>query len=73
LDRLALPAERLEAAGETGVRDADALRRHPACYYRRETLLPRHKRNYALLEVLFGGVEKPVFTSASAHNHLITL
>lgn len=73
IDRLALPAERLEGAGETGVRDADALRRHPACYYRRETLLPRHKRNYALLEVLFGGVEKPVFTSASAHNHLITL
>lgn len=52
---------------------APDLCRHPACYYRREQLLPQHKRNYALLEVLFGGVEKPVFTSASAHNHLITL
>nr|MBP6501029.1 alkaline phosphatase family protein [Thauera sp.] len=49
------------------------LYRHPDCYYRRDKLLPQHKRNYALIEVLFGGVEKPVFTSASAHNHLITL
>lgn len=71
--RLGLPVERLAGVEEAGVHDADDLYRHPACYYRRETLLPRHKRNYALIEVLFGGVEKPVFTSASAHNHLITL
>lgn len=73
IERLGLPAERLESVGVAGVHDAADLCRHPACYYRREQLLPQHKRNYALLEVLFGGVEKPVFTSASAHNHLITL
>ncbi|MCU0836779.1 MAG: alkaline phosphatase family protein [Chromatiaceae bacterium] len=70
--RLGLPVETLAGAG-IGLPDAEALYRHPAGYYRRETLLPRHRRNYALIEILFGGVEKPVFTTASAHNHLITL
>lgn len=70
---LGLAVEALPSASETGIADSDALYRHPACYYRRETLLPRHKRNYDLIEVLFGGVEKPVFTTDSAHNHLITL
>ena len=73
IGRLGLPVERLEGIDEAGVRDAESLYRHPDCYYRRDKLLPQHKRNYALIEVLFGGVEKPVFTSASAHNHLITL
>ena len=73
IGRLGLPVEALRGAEEAGVHDAAALYAHPASYYRRETLLPQHKRNYALIEVLFGGVEKPVFTSASAHNHLITL
>ena len=72
LERLGFPSERLAGAEEAGVTDARELYRHPACYYARDTLLPRHKRNYALIEILFGGVEKPVFTSASAHNHLIT-
>ncbi len=71
--RLGLPVERLTGTEGSGLTDAAALYRHPAGYYRRETLLPRHKRNYALLEILFGGVEKPVFTTDSAHNHLITL
>ena len=73
IERLGLPAEVLAGAEDTGIADARALYRHPASYYRRETLLPRYKHNYALLEVLFGGVEKPVFTTDSAHNHLITL
>ena len=71
--RLGLPDEPLAGGEVHGVDSARALYRHPACFYRRETLLPRHPRNYALIEVLFGGVEKPVFTSDSAHNHLITL
>lgn len=73
IERLGLPSERLEGIDEAGVRDAEGLYRHADCYYRRDRLLPQHKRNYALIEVFFGGVEKPVFTSASAHNHLITL
>ncbi|MDX5408989.1 MAG: alkaline phosphatase family protein [Thauera sp.] len=73
IGHLGLPVERLEGIEEAGIADADALYRHRYGYYRRDQLLPQHKRNYALIEVLFGGVEKPVFTSASAHNHLITL
>mgnify|MGYP001336672660 CR=1 FL=1 len=71
--RLGLPVERLEGIEEAGISDARALNQHPDCYYRRDKLLPQHERNYALIEIFFGGVEKPVFTSASAHNHLITL
>ncbi|MGB5200283.1 MAG: alkaline phosphatase family protein, partial [Sedimenticolaceae bacterium] len=71
--RLGLPVEALSGAGETGLTDSDALYRHPAGYYHREKLLPRRRRNYALIEMFFGGVEKPVFTTDSAHNHLITL
>lgn len=75
---LDLPPEQLAgiddaSLADPSVTDAAALYAHPACYYRREQLLPQHRRNRALIEILFGGVEKPVFTTASAHNHLITL
>ncbi len=73
VERLGLPAEALRDLEVEGLTDAEGLYRHPACYYRRETLLPRRKRNYALIEILFGGVEKPVFTTANAQNHLVTL
>ena len=73
IPRLGLPNEILAEGGLSGLADAAALYRHPAGYYRRESLLPRHKHNYALREILFGGVEKPIFTTDSAHNHLITL
>lgn len=71
--RLGLPGEILTGTEQSGLNDAGDLYQHPAGFYRRETLLPRHKRNYAIVELLFGGVEKPVFTTDSAHNHLITL
>lgn len=71
--QLGLPLEQLAGIADPSVTDAAALYAHPACYYRREQLLPQHRRNRALIEILFGGVEKPVFTTASAHNHLITL
>ncbi len=76
---LGLPHETLPEGALTGIDSAQALYRHPAGFYRRETLLPRQARKaerphqFALAELLFGGVEKPVFTTDSAHNHLITL
>lgn len=73
IERLGLPEESLPELTQSGVFDAHSLYAHPDCYYRRERLLPRQRHNTALLEVLFGGVEKPIFTSANAHNHLITL
>ncbi|MGE4406360.1 alkaline phosphatase family protein [Pseudomonas sp.] len=68
--RLGLYGERLEGAV---VDDSEALFAHPATYYRREQLLPAFKSNEALRERFFGGVEKPVFTTANGQNHLISL
>lgn len=68
--RLGLYGECLEGAV---VSDSEGLYTHPASYYRREDLLPAFKSNDALRERFFGGVEKPIFTTANAHNHLVTL
>ncbi|SES21536.1 alkaline phosphatase D family protein [Halopseudomonas bauzanensis] len=68
--RLGLYGESLEGAVVT---DSEELYAHPAGYYRREELLPAFKSNEALRERFFGGVEKPIFTTANAHNHLVTL
>jgi hypothetical protein len=73
IERLGLPVERFPEPRERGLADSAELYAHPAGYYRRERLLPRRKRNRALVDVLFRGVEKPVFTTVNAHNHLITL
>lgn len=73
IERLGMPVELLQGIESAGVAHADDLYRHPDTYYHRERLLPNQKRKRALIEVLFGGVEKPVFTSDSAHNHLVTL
>lgn len=68
--RLGLYGEQLECAV---VGHSDELMNHPATYYRREQLLPAFKSNEAVRERFFGGVEKPIFTTASAHNHLVSL
>lgn len=68
--RLGLADETLEGAT---VSDSQALYAAPESYYYRETLLPDITSNAALRERFFGGVKKPVFTSANAHNHLMTL
>ena len=68
--RLGLYGECLEGAT---VASSEELMSHPATYYQREQLLPAFKSNEALRERFFGGVEKPVFTTSSAHNHLVSL
>jgi hypothetical protein len=70
IERLGLVDERLEGAT---VDDSQALYHSPDSYYRRAALLPDVTSNAALRERFFGGVKKPVFTSANAHNHLMTL
>ncbi|MGQ4878937.1 alkaline phosphatase family protein [Billgrantia sp. LNSP4103-1] len=67
--RLGLFDETLEGAT---VADSPALYRDEATYYRREALLPDTPSGAALRERLFGGVRKPIFTTANAHNHLVT-
>ncbi len=68
--RLGLWPETLEGAL---LDDSDALYACSACYYRRDELLPKEKVNRDLRDRFFGGTRKPVFTSASSGNHLITL
>jgi len=55
------------------VNDSQALYSSEFCYYQREKLLPQSKANKYLHERFFQGVRKPIFTTDSAHNHLITL
>lgn len=69
IHRLGLFDESLEGAT---VADSQALYVAEATYYRREALLPDIESSAALRERFFGGVRKPVFTSANAHNHLMT-
>ncbi len=69
IHRLGLFDEPLEGAT---VADSQALYAAPTTYYRREALLPDVESSAALRERFFGGVRKPVFTSANAHNHLMT-
>lgn len=72
LQRLGLPNEKLPGL-EYGLEDSQTLYGHTRGYYRRETLLPRQGQKRALLDILFSGVKKPIFTTDTAHNHLITL
>ncbi|CAA0120899.1 Uncharacterised protein [BD1-7 clade bacterium] len=70
IDRLGLWPERLDGAL---VEDSDALYRSEHCYYEREALLPHDKKSQRVEKRVFTAVKKPIFTSVSAHNHLITL
>ncbi len=67
---LELFPERLTGAE---VADSDALYADSRTFYQRELLLPDTRAGRTLADILFGGVRKPVFTTDTAHNHLITL
>ncbi|CRM58662.1 PhoD-like phosphatase [Pseudomonas sp. 28 E 9] len=67
--RLELFDEYLEGAV---VDDSANLYGHPASYYHRADLLPALDSNETLRERFFGGVKKPIFTSSTADNHLVS-
>lgn len=69
IERLGLYGEHLEGAV---VSDSAKLYEHPASYYHRADLLPALQSNETLRERFFGGARKPIFTSSSADNHLVT-
>ncbi len=69
IERLGLFGEHLEGAV---VSDSAKLYEHPASYYHRADLLPALQSNETLRERFFGGARKPIFTSSSADNHLVT-
>ncbi|MFT0472835.1 alkaline phosphatase D family protein [Pseudomonas antarctica] len=54
------------------VEDSASLYGHRASYYHRADLLPALDSNETLRERFFGGVKKPIFTSSTADNHLVT-
>jgi hypothetical protein len=68
--RLGLFDEYLEGAV---VDDSTKLYAHTASYYHRTQLLPGLNSNETLRDRFFGGVRKPIFTSITADNHLVTL
>ncbi len=67
--RLGLFDEHLEGAV---VDDSASLYEHHASYYHRADLLPALDSNETLRERFFGGAKKPIFTSSTADNHLVT-
>ena len=69
IERLGLFGEHLDGAV---VSDSAKLYEHPASYYHRADLLPALESNETLRERFFGGARKPIFTSSSADNHLVT-
>ncbi|QXI16902.1 alkaline phosphatase D family protein [Pseudomonas hamedanensis] len=69
IERLGLFDEHLDGAV---VSDSAKLYEHPASYYHRADLLPALESNETLRERFFGGARKPIFTSSSADNHLVT-
>jgi hypothetical protein len=70
IERLGLFHEHLDGAV---VDDSATLYCHPASYYNRADLLPALQSNETLRERFFGGARKPIFTSSTADNHLVTL
>lgn len=70
IPRLGLPDESLH---NTDVSLTSTLHSKSPYYLKRETLLPDDKKSNKVLEQLFKGARKPVFTSDNAHNHLISL
>ncbi len=67
--KLKLWDETLEGGG---VSNGKELLSSPHCYYERELLLPKDQLSQKVRDKFFTGVRKPIFTSDSAHNHLIT-
>ncbi|MFG1496914.1 alkaline phosphatase family protein [Saccharospirillum sp. HFRX-1] len=70
IEALGLADERWQGAA---LNQSSELHGNTDFYYRRAELLPRDKDNRKLLEAFFTGVRKPIFTDASARNHLVSL
>lgn len=70
--RLGIPTESFESLNVANLPDSHALQDHPKNYYGRDELLPDIEASKRLIDYLFGGKSKPIFTTDSAHNHLIS-
>lgn len=72
-EALGLPDETFDGPEEGLPHSGTQLRETGGCLYHRDQLLPKIDQKSTVFDVLFGGTNKPVFTSAHARNHLITL
>ncbi|WP_298719691.1 alkaline phosphatase D family protein [uncultured Oceanisphaera sp.] len=70
IEELGLYPETLDGAL---VANSEELFASPLNYYRRSELLPSNQGNRTLQQRFFEGARKPIFTTSSADNHLITL
>lgn len=70
IDRLQLFDELISDAT---VGNGAALVKHEHTYYGRSQLLPRTQDNERVIDRFFGGARKPIFTTASAENHLVSV
>lgn len=55
------------------VASAQTLHQAKPYYYRREEVLPADPQSQKMRAKIFSGVRKPIFTTDTAHNHLISL
>ena len=62
-----------EVISEARIENGKALSKHEHTYYKRSHLLPFTKENAGVIDRFFGGARKPVFTTANAENHLVSL
>lgn len=62
-----------EVINDAEVKSGIELMQHKHSYYQRSRLLPRTKDNAGVIDRFFGGARKPIFTAASAENHLVSL
>jgi hypothetical protein len=56
----------------TSIHSASELLTQPDTFYQREQLLPDTEANEELIDSLFKGKRKPIFTSVNAQNHLMS-
>lgn len=70
LNHLKTPSEHLPGSQ---ISNSHTLHAEQAHYYTRDQLLPKTKASKNLRTILFTGVQKPVFTTDSARNHLISI
>ncbi|TYL49429.1 alkaline phosphatase family protein [Marinomonas sp. IMCC 4694] len=70
IQQLNFPVEALPCVA---VEHSQALHNHSPYYFSRENLLPENDANRGMLDHVFGGARKPIFTTDTAHNHLISL
>ncbi|WP_417798762.1 alkaline phosphatase family protein [Terasakiella pusilla] len=71
--QLGLNLEEMKSLKGQDVADSQCLYEHEDCYYNREKILPKTQGARQLLDLVFEGVKKPIFTTDTAHNHLITI